>query len=263
MEESHARNADGDDERAANESGEDRDRTATRRDERAEADDRASEALDERAEARDAHAEDREQAVDGVDTGAGADRARALRDRRGAASDRARAADDRDAASADRARSARDRAASSIDELTGAHRREAGLVELEREVARAHRTQRPVALAFVDADHLKGTNDSLGHAAGDQRLRDTAASIRAHLRPYDLIVRFGGDEFLCALLDATKADAAERFALVTASLAATHQTSVTVGIAELEEGDSLEDLIGRADNAMYRERQKPGSAGVG
>jgi diguanylate cyclase (GGDEF)-like protein len=235
--------------------GEDRDRTAEDRDQTAEAYDRASEARDARADSRDVRAGARERTAGVVDPGALADRTGALRDRRGGASDRTHAADDREAASADRALSARERVASSIDELTGAHRREAGLVELEREIARAKRTKQPFTLAFVDVDGLKGTNDSLGHVAGDQLLRRTIDSIRAHLRSYDLIVRFGGDEFLCALLDVTMAQGAERFSLVKADLAATEQASVTVGLSELEADDALEDLIARADEAMYRERR--------
>ena len=236
--------------------GGDRDRTAAGRDQRAEAHDRASLARDARAEARDTRAEVRERAAAGVDTGAAADRAGALRDRRGGASDRIQAADDREAASSDRVLSARERVASSIDGLTHAHRREAGIRELEREIARAKRMKQPLALAFVDVDDLKGTNDSLGHAAGDQLLRETVDSIRAHLRSYDLIIRFGGDEFLCVLIDATVALAAQRFSVVNSDLAATHQASVTVGLTELEPDDALEDLIERADEAMYRERQQ-------
>jgi diguanylate cyclase (GGDEF)-like protein len=234
---------------------EDRDRTAEDRDRRAEAHDRASEARDGRAEARDKRAEARERAADRADTGAAADRLGAWRDRRGGASDRSQAADDRKAARTDRFVSARQRSASSIDELTRTHRREAGLVELGRELARAKRTQRSFTLAFVDVDGLKRRNDSLGHVAGDQLLRATADAIRAHLRSYDLIIRFGGDEFLCALLDVTAAEAAKRFSLVNADLAATQEASVTVGLSELETDDDLVDLIARADDAMYRERQ--------
>ena len=74
-----------------------------------------------------------------------------------------------------------------------------------------------------------------------------------------MIIRLGGDEFLCALPDVTMAEAAERFSLVNSDLEATHQASVTVGFTELEADDALEDLIARADEAMYRERQQPRS----
>lgn len=242
--------------------GTDRDRIAEGRDERAQAHDDESEARDDRAAARDARAEAREGTGHGIDPGAAADRAGALRDRRGGASDRTQAADDREAASADRALSARERAASSVDELTGAHRREAGVVALERELLRAKRTKQPFALAFVDIDGLKGINDSRGHAAGDKLLCGTASAIRDHLRDYDLIVRFGGDEFLCALLDVTMAEAAKRFSLVNADLGAEHQASITVGLAELEADDALADLIARADEAMYGERQRLRAAGA-
>jgi diguanylate cyclase (GGDEF)-like protein len=236
--------------------GERRDRRAEDRDHRAEANDEASEARDERAEARDVRAEAREQADGGVDVSAAADRAGALRDRRGGAIDRTQAADDREAASADRDVSARDRAASSIDRLTGAYRRDAGTVELTREVSKAKRTVQPYVLAFVDVDGLKRMNDSLGHAAGDGLLREVADAIRSHLRSYDLVIRFGGDEFVCGLTDVTVAEVAERFVRVNAELQDTHDASITVGTAALESGDSVEELIARADDALYRERQR-------
>lgn len=237
-------------------SADDRDRTAEDRDQRAEAHDQASDARDERSAARDERAEARDRVVEAVDAGAAGDRVGALEDRRGGASDRGRAADDRGAASADRALAAQDRATSSIDVLTGAHGRDAGMLELKREIARAKREGESMALAFVDVDGLKLTNDSLGHAAGDQLLREAAYSIRAHLRSYDLIIRYGGDEFLCALVGVTRDYAAERFSLVNADLTATRQASVTVGLADLEPEDAVEDLIARADEAMYRDRQQ-------
>jgi len=160
------------------------------------------------------------------------------------------------AASADRALSAQERADFATDSVTGAYRREVGLVALEREVIRANRTSHPFTLAFVDLDDLKGTNDSLGHAAGDQLLKSVADSIRAHLRPYDLLVRFGGDEFLCGLSDLRMEEATKRFKLVDEDLERTHQAAVTVGLTELQADDSLEGLIARADEEMYRERHK-------
>jgi diguanylate cyclase (GGDEF)-like protein len=242
--------------------GSDRDRTAEDRDQRADANDQESDARDERADARDERAEAREHAGGVVDTGAIADRSGALRDRRGAASDRIQAADDRHAACADRALSAQERAASSIDELTRAYRREAGLAELAREVDRAKRTQQPFTLAFVDVDNLKATNDALGHAAGDQLLRHATDAIRAHLRSYDLIIRYGGDEIVCALPELTMTQAAERFCLVNAHLSQTDRASVSVGLAQLQPDDAPEDLIARADQAMYNHRREARSPGI-
>lgn len=236
--------------------GEDRDRIAEGRDQRAEAHDEASEARDSRADARDARAEAREDSAGTADAGAIADRAGALRDRRGGASDRVQAADDRDASSMDRALSARERRTSCLDELTGAHRRDAGMVELEREMARAKRLKQAFTLAFVDVDDLKNTNDSLGHVAGDRLLRQATDSIRRRLRSYDLIIRYGGDEFLCVLADMTMAQAAQRFSLVNAELTESQQTSVSVGLAELSADDDCEDLIARADKAMYSTRKR-------
>ena len=242
--------------------GKDRDRTAEDRDRRAEAHDRESEARDKRAAARDERAETREADALGRDAAAQADRAGALRDRRGGASDRTQASDDRkaahrdrEAASVDRAQSAVERAASFFDELTGAYGRRAGAVELEREIDRAKRTTTPLTVAFVDIDDLKKTNDSEGHAAGDRLLSETAESLRDHLRPYDLVIRYGGDEFVCALWDMDIEQAAERFSLASADLKKQH-ASVTVGLASLAADDDLDSLIARADSAMYEERRR-------
>jgi diguanylate cyclase (GGDEF)-like protein len=232
---------------APDETGADRDRTAEVRDDTSEARDDTSEARDSRAEARDKRAEARE--ARGDTAGAPADRAEALRDRRGGASDRSRSADDREAASKDRELSAEDRAIAAIDALTGTYRREVGMLLLDHDVLRAKRTNQPFTLAFVDLDDLKAVNDSLGHVAGDQLLRATADAIRGHLRPYDLIVRYG--------VDLTMAAAAERFVLVNADLAATRQASVSAGLAQFETDDALEDLIARADEALYSERERP------
>lgn len=233
----------------------DRDQAAEARDERAEAHDYASEVRDERADERDERAEARE--AKGDQTGAPGDRAGALRDRRGGAGDRSQAADDRKAALADRSFAAEERAESFIDALTGAYRREAGILVLEHEVARARRTNKPFTLAFVDAVGLKRINDSRGHSVGDQVLLATAGAIRARLRPYDPIVRYGGDEFLCGLLDMSRAQAAERLSLANADLAASaEQASFTVGLAEFETNDRLEELIARADEALYKERER-------
>jgi diguanylate cyclase (GGDEF)-like protein len=234
----------------------DRDRVAEDRDAVSRARDEVAASRDQNAVVRDLRAEYRHNDDSTDDAGALADRGGAKQDRRAGAEDRSHAADDRTAASRDRASSAHDRTVSSIDGLTGAHRRDAGMVELAREAARARRTHKPLVLAFVDVDGLKKTNDSIGHAAGDQLLARVVRTMRARLRPYDLIIRVGGDEFLCSLLDLSTAQAVERFALIKTDLAESPKTSITAGIAELGPDESVDDLIARADAALRSQRQQ-------
>lgn len=159
------------------------------------------------------------------------------------------------AAWADRVHSAHERAAMLIDGLTGVHRREPGMLELARDVNKAQRTDSSFVLAFMDVDGLKTLNDSEGHAAGDQLLRHVVDTTRGAVREYDLILRYGGDEFLCGLLDLGLAEAQRRFEMVNASLAVTRGAHVTVGLAELAQGESLEELVARADAVMYAQRE--------
>jgi len=232
----------------------DRDRTADDRDRTAHAHDAAAEARDARAQARDSRAEARDDGKRSLDIEAASDRAGARRDRQGSAGDRQHSEDDREAASADRVHSARERAALLLDGLTGVHRRDPGLLEIHREITRAHRTGRPFVLAFIDVDGLKVLNDSQGHAAGDQLLCDVIGAVRDVLREYDLIVRYGGDEFLCGLLDLGLDQARGRFDRANDSLAM-RDAHATVGLAELVPDESLDQLIARADASMYADRQ--------
>jgi diguanylate cyclase (GGDEF)-like protein len=200
-----------------------------------------------------------------ADRGAGAserveaelDRDTALADRGAGASERVEAELDRDTALADRGASARDREDSSLDALTGAYRRGAGFRELAREIARARRAAEPFILAFVDVDGLKAINDAHGHAAGDELLRATADALRAHLRSHDLVIRYGGDEFVCAVSGLGLAEATARLGLVNTALAAAPRPgSMSVGLAELRPDDSPQELMARADAALYDERAR-------
>lgn len=232
---------------------EDRDQTADDRDRTSEAHDRTAAARDGRSEARDARAADREQQDGRVDADAAADRAGAKRDRRVSAGDRKHSEDDRDAASADRVSAAVERASLVVDGLTGAHQRAPGLAELEREVVKARRTGQPFVLAFMDVDGLKTINDTGGHAAGDEVLRQVVALVKETVREYDLVIRYGGDEFICGLLDLSLEDAASRFADTRKKLTG-REVAFSVGLAVLSGDDTLQDLIDRADAAMYEQR---------
>jgi diguanylate cyclase (GGDEF)-like protein len=191
---------------------------------------------------------------------AAADRVAAAAQRASAERDREYAARDRQLAAADREHAAAEHAAAGIDELTGCLRRGVGLTALEREVARAHRTQEPMVLAYIDVDALKLTNDSRGHAAGDRLLKRVADAIGSRLRPYDVTVRVGGDEFVCSLAAVGAESAWERFQQVAADLAADPEAgSISVGLAELQAGDSLDDVMVRADVSLLSQRGAPGS----
>lgn len=182
-------------------------------------------------------------------------RRRAAGDRTQAGLDREHATGDREHAGGDRLQAAHDREQAGRDELTGARRRGVGLEELENEMKRARRESDGLVAAYVDVDGLKAVNDEQGHAAGDELLRNVADGFRRHMRTYDLFVRLGGDEFLCALPDVTVAEAQRRFEELRSELQGSAATSVSIGYSELRDGDSADDLVTRADTALLANRR--------
>ena len=246
----------------------DRDRTADDRDREAELRDRGGAGRDSLARLHDLE-EDAGASREDVLLRAQRDRHRAAADRAKAADDRQRAADDRRRAADDRTQAARERADAqrnqaeaadalahaTTDELTGAWVREFGLAEVARELERADRTGASLVLAFIAVEGLKEVNDKRGHLAGDALLRLIGETIRADTRSYDVLVRYGGDELLCAMPNITVGEAQERFEQIGAALTAAGAShSVTFGLAESEPGDSLQDVIGRADDTLLEAR---------
>src|SRR5436190_9987653 len=241
-------------------------RTATDRDRAAELRDRGAEGRDSLARLHDLQ-DDAEASREDILLRDARDRARAAADRAKAADDRARAAADRAEAAGERAEALWDRTESAdnlklatTDELTGAFTRRFGLEEVSRELERAHRTGAGLVLAFVDVDGLKVVNDSQGHLAGDALLRLLGETLRANVRPYDVIVRYGGDELLCAMPNLGVHEARARFEKIAAVLAAADADhSITFGLAEAEPADSLQELIARADADFLEARHSPTS----
>jgi diguanylate cyclase (GGDEF)-like protein len=144
-----------------------------------------------------------------------------------------------------------------LDGLTGAYQRAVGEEMLRAEINRARRGDGRLVLAFVDIIGLKQVNDRDGHAAGDALLREAVAAIRANIRSYEPIVRFGGDEFVCALSKIDLGEARERFSAIDEGLASERgERAISVGLAELRPEDTLDELIQRADAALIRARAR-------
>jgi two-component system cell cycle response regulator len=161
-------------------------------------------------------------------------------------------------------RSARDRfrAQATQDGLTGLANRVAIGEALERELARAEREGGPVAVIMLDLDHFKRINDTFGHVAGDEVLRETARRMKATVRVYDTVGRYGGEEFIVVLPGADALVASRVAQRLRVQLSAggmrTPEGEVPVtaslGVAACEAGAmvSPEELIRRADGALYR-----------
>jgi diguanylate cyclase (GGDEF)-like protein len=174
-----------------------------------------------------------------------------------AARDRAAALVDRRAAARDRARARTYLRQAQDDDLTGVLQRRPGLVQLARAVTRAQAGDWPLVVAFLDVDHLKYVNDSRGHAAGDELLREVGGALKRSLRERDVVIRYGGDEFVCALPHASLDDAIIRISDVSAALAdALPDASISFGLVALQPDETCEAVIQRADLEMYAARRR-------
>jgi diguanylate cyclase (GGDEF)-like protein/PAS domain S-box-containing protein len=135
------------------------------------------------------------------------------------------------------------------DQTTGLPNRRAWEEEVRRALARARRYGQPLALGLVDLDHFKRFNDTHGHPAGDALLADAAARWRPTLRITDFIARYGGEEFALLLPDCPSDQIMrllDRFRAATP-----RDQTVSIGIAYWDGSESAEDLVSRADAALY------------
>ncbi len=236
-----------------------RDVMAAARDESARLRDLSADTRDREAAEDERVADERERGA--VRPGAAHESSAALRAQ--AATVRAQASSDRECAARDRAAAARDREhfhnelqRAHLDQLTGAYGRRMGEIVIRHEIERARRARSDLVLAYVDVDELKATNDRRGHAAGDTMLREVVAAIGSKLRPYDPVTRWGGDEFLCAMSDATIDSAGKRCDEAREVLAtSSSRARFSQGLAALAEGDTLETLVERADRSLLAARR--------
>ena len=148
-----------------------------------------------------------------------------------------------------------------IDGLTGLYNRRWIDEALPRFVTRYGRSGHPLSVLMLDVDHFKTFNDTYGHAIGDRVLVIVGQTLRANLRPSDLVARYGGEEFLVILPD-TNVDAgrqcAERIRLAVADVALDvgdgeprKRITISLGGACLKEREPVAELLARADEALY------------
>jgi diguanylate cyclase (GGDEF)-like protein len=146
------------------------------------------------------------------------------------------------------------------DELTGLFNRWAFLPMGVKEVSRARRYQRPLALIFFDIDKFKDVNDAYGHSMGDHVLEVLTKRVTKTTRATDFVCRWGGEEFVVLMPEATREEGvamAERLRDEISRMTVVTEVdvlslTVSLGVAELLPDEDLEDLIARADRAMYQ-----------
>jgi diguanylate cyclase (GGDEF)-like protein len=143
-----------------------------------------------------------------------------------------------------------------IDALTGVANRRALEEILAAEISRAQRFRHDLAVVVLDLDHFKEINDSFGHAAGDMMLREVSRLLISLARQGDTVARWGGEEFVVVLPE-TDPPGAIRFAerlrrTIEAHVVGEMQTSTSCGVASMLPEDTVEDLVGAADQALYR-----------
>jgi diguanylate cyclase (GGDEF)-like protein len=153
-------------------------------------------------------------------------------------------------------------ATASTDQLTGVLNRRGFTDSAERELDRARRYGRPLALAYVDVRGLKAVNDSEGHLAGDHVLREVAVLLSESARAHDLVGRIGGDELAVLLAEQEDSGAAamtrrvrEQVPNHRAALGLGTDWDVTIGTASFpDDGDTLDELVAVADRRLYEQR---------
>lgn len=148
----------------------------------------------------------------------------------------------------------------SHDHLTRLLNRHALFDRLSAEMVRAEREGAPLTLALLDLDHFKSINDTYGHLVGDDVLKAVAREIPKELRPYDVVGRYGGEEFVVVLPGASMDEGVRVMERVRRRIASRPlntaeggvAVTLSVGMAEYVFGMSMDRLIGTADEALYR-----------
>jgi diguanylate cyclase (GGDEF)-like protein len=148
------------------------------------------------------------------------------------------------------------------DALTGLFNRRRFEEELERHIAHGRRYGMSGALLLLDLDDFKQVNDGYGHRAGDGVLTAVAVVLRHRLRESDIVARFGGDEFAVLMPVGGESEAAELADLLATAIHRDVPTPIgpldaSVGIALFDESTTADEILSRADDAMYADKRGP------
>ena len=151
----------------------------------------------------------------------------------------------------------------SSDSVTRLPERAAFELRLAQEISRSERSGAPVSILLIDLDQLDRVNEQLGRQAGDRVLAEIADVLKSTLRTADVLYRYGGDEFAAVLPDTelgTAYLAAERCRAAMAEVqAAATPTRASVGVAQFSSGRAAEEVIARAEIALFRAKESGGN----
>jgi diguanylate cyclase (GGDEF)-like protein len=152
------------------------------------------------------------------------------------------------------------------DALTGVWNRGAIMESLDREIARSHREHASLAVMIADLDHFKSVNDTYGHAAGDAVLREVTRRMQTHVRPYDAVGRYGGEEFLILLPGCNHSETAHKAERLRQTIAQqpveteSGPLKMTMSVGAAATGDWPEhtpsQVLNLADSALYRAKEE-------
>jgi diguanylate cyclase (GGDEF)-like protein len=146
-----------------------------------------------------------------------------------------------------------------LDELTGASNRRCIMRMLDEEIGRSRRSGTPCSISLIDLDWFKRINDAYGHPTGDEVLRTFAITVFANIRPIDRFGRYGGEEFLLVLPDASQDGACRMLDRLRAIIAGLDwsafspgmRVTISAGVATLRADENPDAFLARADRALY------------
>ncbi len=152
------------------------------------------------------------------------------------------------------------------DDLTALYNRKSAFERLDEEISKNRRFTTPLSCLLLDVDHFKRVNDSYGHLAGDKVLQHLADCLRKFSRKYDILCRYGGEEFLIILPETNLSSAlavAEKYRReISDSIVTFEQQEIrvtaSIGVTEaiLDQPESHDSMIGRADEALYQAKEQ-------